>query len=188
MVINSHLLTLAEIEKEKLIGINWIECFNGLLNWIATGSLKNDDTNTMGFNNLHKIWLKYFDNSYESLDIIKVNEISSWKHQKQPSRGVIRKRCTENMQQIYRGTLMQKCDFNEVAKQLYWNRTSAWVFSCKFAAYFQNTFFKEHLWAAASENMLGHTESISFGLFLKLKLNISGTPHLNELIFCNLHR
>ena len=27
-----------------------------------------------------------------------------------------------------------------VALQLYWNRTSAWVFSCKFAAYFQNTF------------------------------------------------
>ena len=27
------------------------------------------------------------------------------------------------------------------AKQLYWNHTSAWVFSCKFAAYFQNTFF-----------------------------------------------
>ena len=26
------------------------------------------------------------------------------------------------------------------AKQLYWNRTSAWVFSCKFAAYFQNCF------------------------------------------------
>ena len=35
-------------------------------------------------------------------------------------------------------------------KQLYWNHTSAWVFSCKFAAYFQNTFFKEHLWVAAS--------------------------------------
>ena len=27
-----------------------------------------------------------------------------------------------------------------IAKQLYWNLTSAWVFSCKFAAYFQNTF------------------------------------------------
>ena len=25
-------------------------------------------------------------------------------------------------------------------KQLYWNHTSAWVFSGKFAAYFQNTF------------------------------------------------
>ena len=28
-----------------------------------------------------------------------------------------------------------------IAKQLYWNHTSAWVFSRKFAAYFQNTFF-----------------------------------------------
>ena len=27
---------------------------------------------------------------------------------------------------------------------------SAWVFSCKFAAYFQNTFLQEHLWRAAS--------------------------------------
>ena len=33
---------------------------------------------------------------------------------------------------------MPKCDFNEVALQLYWNRTSAWVFSWKCAAYFQN--------------------------------------------------
>ena len=29
--------------------------------------------------------------------------------------------------------------------------TSVWLFSCKFAAYFQNTFFIEHLWVAASE-------------------------------------
>ena len=27
-----------------------------------------------------------------------------------------------------------------VSKKLYWNHTSAWVLSCKFAAYFQNTF------------------------------------------------
>ena len=27
---------------------------------------------------------------------------------------------------------------------------SAWVFFCKFAAYFENTFSKEHLWTAAS--------------------------------------
>ena len=26
-----------------------------------------------------------------------------------------------------------------------WNHTSAWLFSCKFAAYFQNTFFQEYL-------------------------------------------
>ena len=28
----------------------------------------------------------------------------------------------------------------DFTKQLYWNHTSAWVFSCKFAAYFKNTF------------------------------------------------
>ena len=39
--------------------------------------------------------------------------------QKQPPRGVPRKRCSENMQQIYRRTLMPKCDFNKVALQLY---------------------------------------------------------------------
>ena len=52
--------------------------------------------------------------------------------QKQPSGGVFIKRCSEIMQQIYRRTPMPKCDFNKVA--------SAWVFSSKFAVYFQNTF------------------------------------------------
>ena len=62
---------------------------------------------------------------------------------KQPPRSILWKRCSENMQQIYRGTSMPKCNFNKV-KQLYSNRTSAWVFSCKFAAYFQNTFPKNN--------------------------------------------
>ena len=52
-----------------------------------------------------------------------------------------RKSCSENMQQIARSTPMSKSDFNKAALQLYWNRTLAGVFSCKFAAYFQNTFF-----------------------------------------------
>ena len=39
--------------------------------------------------------------------------------QKQPSRGVLRKRCSENTQQIYRRTTMPKCDFNKVALQPY---------------------------------------------------------------------
>ena len=34
------------------------------------------------------------------------------------------------------------------------NRTSAWLFSCKFAAYFKNTFSQEHLLVAASEDGL----------------------------------
>ena len=53
------------------------------------------------------------------------------------------KRCSENMQQIYRRTPMPKCDFNKVALQLYGNRTLAWVFSCEFPTYFQNTFSQE---------------------------------------------
>ena len=56
------------------------------------------------------------------------------------------------MQQIYWRTPTPKCDFNKVEKQFYWNRTLALVFSCKFAAYFQNTFSYEHLWRADSES------------------------------------
>ena len=55
--------------------------------------------------------------------------------QKQPPKGVSRKRCSENMQQIYRRTPMPKCDFNKVAKQLNWNHTWTWVFSSKCASY-----------------------------------------------------
>ena len=69
--------------------------------------------------------------------------------QKQPSRRVLRKRCFENMQQIYRKTLITKCNFNKVAKQFYWARTLAWVFSCKLAVYFQSFFSEEHFWTAA---------------------------------------
>ena len=36
---------------------------------------------------------------------------------KQPSRGVLLQRCSENMHQIYRKTPMGKCNFNKVAKQ-----------------------------------------------------------------------
>ena len=36
--------------------------------------------------------------------------------------------------------------------QPYWNHTSEWLFSSKFAAYIQDTFSKEYLWVAASEN------------------------------------
>ena len=55
------------------------------------------------------------------------------------------------MQQIYRRTSMTKCDLNKFAKQIYWNHTSAWMISCKFTVYFQNTFYEEQLWMAASE-------------------------------------
>ena len=56
------------------------------------------------------------------------------------AKGVLRKSCSETMQQTYRRTPVPKCDFNKVVLQLYSNRALTWVFSCKFVAYFQNTF------------------------------------------------
>ena len=38
--------------------------------------------------------------------------------QKQPSRDVLRKTRSANMQKIYRRTPMPKCDFNKVEKQI----------------------------------------------------------------------
>ena len=38
--------------------------------------------------------------------------------QKQLSRDVLRERCSEDMRQIYRRTLMRKCGLNKVAKLL----------------------------------------------------------------------
>ena len=54
--------------------------------------------------------------------------------QKPSPRGILTKRCSENIQQIYRKTPTPKCDFYKFSKQLYWNHTLAWVFFCKFAA------------------------------------------------------
>ena len=92
--------------------------------------------------------------------------------QKQSLTSVLQKMCSANMQQIYRRTPMRKCDFRKVANQLYWNRTSAWFFSCKFAAYLQNTCFDEHLWGTTSANFfstclpyLSIQIRVKFGLF-----------------------
>ena len=52
--------------------------------------------------------------------------------QKQSSRCVVSKRCSENLQQIYRRTSMPKCDFNNVAKPEPEKETLAQAFSCEF--------------------------------------------------------
>ena len=44
---------------------------------------------------------------------------------------------------------MPKCDFNSIAKQLYYNHFSVWVF-CNFAGYFQNTCLQEHFYRTTS--------------------------------------
>ena len=44
--------------------------------------------------------------------LTKMNVVFRRTSQKQPSRGGLRKRCSESMQQSYRRKLMPKCDFN----------------------------------------------------------------------------
>ena len=101
--------------------------------------------------------------------IMKYIDLKRYYIQKQPSRGVLIKRCSENMQQIYRRTSIFKYeyDFNKVVLQKYWNCTLAWVFFCKFAAYFQNTFFWEHLWRVASVYIWVERRTKFFGGFLQ---------------------
>ena len=55
------------------------------------------------------------------------------KQQKGPLSGVLGKRYSENMQQIYKRTPIPKCDFNKVAA----------INFNKFAAYSQNPFSQE---------------------------------------------
>ena len=97
---------------------------------------------------LHYVYvLEIFDTKFYSSIVLKR---FTFNKQKQTTRGVLRKKFSKNMQ-IYRRTLMPKCDFNKVTSQLYWNHTSVWVFSCKFAAYFQDKCLQEHPWRTASE-------------------------------------
>ena len=47
------------------------------------------------------------------------NDFAEVTLKKHSSRGVLRKKCPENMQQISRRTPMPKCDFNKFVLQLY---------------------------------------------------------------------
>ena len=88
------------------------------------------------------------------------------------------------MQKILERTPMSKCDFNKVVLQLYWNRTSTWVFSCKFAAYFQNTFSLEHLWRSASvKSLKSWDKSSRFGAWAGSKNWICWYNHLLSFYF-----
>ena len=70
---------------------------------------------------------------------------------------------------------MPKCDFNKVALQLYWNHTSAWVFSCKFAAYFQNTFPKNTSGGLLLKKKISQ---VPYGIRYKAKVSSVCQQHL----------
>ena len=60
----------------------------------------------------------YFLKMEMKFSIILIPVIKLFEVKKQPSRGILRKRCSDNMQQTYRRTSMPKCDFHKVARQL----------------------------------------------------------------------
>ena len=81
--------------------------------------------------------------------------------QKQPSRGFLQKSVLKICSKF---TEQHQCR-NVISiklRQLYWSYTLARVFSFKLAAYFQNTFIKEHLWRAAPQYRFSINSKVSF--------------------------
>ena len=72
-------------------------------------------------------------NSSKELQFYQLSDIHKL-FEKQSSRRVLKKRCSENMQQICGRHPRQSA----ISIKLLWNFTSAWMFSCKCAAYFEN--------------------------------------------------
>ena len=79
-----------------------------------------------------------------------IPRIECHKHRKQPSSGVLRKSCSENMQQIYSRTLTPKCDFNKAACNF---NEITFRHGCSPVnlLYIFRTPFTKGLWASASE-------------------------------------
>ena len=76
------------------------------LNW----KWRRQKTKSTYFANNQRLWIKFNFDSQKIKDLFGSDGIQ----QKQPSRGVLRKRCSENMQQIYRRTSMSKCELNKL--------------------------------------------------------------------------
>ena len=120
----THCIAVRYFQQEK-ITYWWKWCKEGL-KW------RRQQTKSTYFAKNQRLWIKFSFDSHKIKDLYRSEGIQ----QKQPSRDVFRKRCSENMQQIYRRTPMSKCEFNKVHFGI------GVLLRIKFAdAYFQNTFF-----------------------------------------------
>ena len=79
----------------------------------------------------------------------------SFNLQKQSSRGVLRKKCPEKRNKFTLEHPGQSVISVKLLATLLKSHL-AWVLSCKFAAYFQNTFSSENLWRATSQFKTGN--------------------------------
>ena len=80
-------------------------------------------------------WVHWYRDELLYFCLLPVENLHYWLLEKKSSRGVFRKRCSENMQQIYTITPMPKSDFNKVEKQLKLN-----FLTCCFATLLKSHF------------------------------------------------
>ena len=88
--------------------------------------------------------------------------------------------------------------FWKYAKQLYWNRTLAWVFSCKLAPYFQNTFFTRtplkgwiwhldiHIWGPFMEMFSSLANFVRLSILQQKESFVHGHSYIWEEFLYNL--
>ena len=104
--------------------------------------------------------------------------------QKQPSRSVLRKRCSENTQQIYRWTPMPKCDFNKVALQPLNDCFKSSFWSWKVAISSFSYKHKKHFFEIFEYGGM-HLKTDYFKYVCHLKHFSSATCNLNVLSYWN---
>ena len=104
-----------KLSREKL----QLDIFNKRKQHMSENNVAKEDLNlkwrrqkmeSTHFANNQWLWIKFNFDSQKIKDLC----VSEGVQQKQSSRGVLRKRCSENMQQIYRRTPMSKCGFNKL--------------------------------------------------------------------------
>ena len=95
---------------------------------------------------------------------VKLTPYSFQRLQKQPSRGVLIERCSENVHQTYKRTPLLKYDFNKVAQQLYRNHTLAWVFCQELYSDSLGTFNTDCLSLLLNPELVTFPRNVSFVL------------------------
>ena len=101
------------ITRTKLIILFLSERKRNLLSAVASANTRT----TIDLKQLVQLNSTFFLSWYLSYELKTSHLIENCK-QMQPSRDVIKKRCSWNMQQVYKRAPMPKCDFNKVAKHL----------------------------------------------------------------------
>ena len=124
---NSSLTCMADVWSSLLKILTLMKLSQFYLNFLYKNNSKNF------------VWKKTCFKNHENRSCIDLL-LDFHKIKKQPCRDVLRKRCFENIQDIYRRTPMSKYNFNKIKKQLHWNHTSAWMLFCNFFVHLQNTF------------------------------------------------